>query len=217
MSWSRSNKFYGWVRKCSDLRACNHGKKCAIEKINYAISWCLKFIVRHIHESAGTVKFIWPSVCLSVYLKNSNFGHIWSIDGRSYILRMIHVTRPLGGTMWWPWPRTRSKLLLARETTIWFMFSDILFPSVTHLHCTVKVHGELIKVQVKQTHRTVILEVALGWFVCSVLWFIPHEQRKKRHSFLIFTMLPTKTLYTIFREKLEIQFDVNPCVHDLLI
>ena len=39
----------------------------------------------------------------------------------------------------------------------------------------------------------------LGQFVCSVLRFIPHEPRKK-HSFFIFTMIPTKILSTILRE-----------------
>ena len=48
-------------------------------------------------------------------------------------------------------------------------------------------------------------EAVLGWFVCSALQFIPHEPRKKRHSFLIFTMFPTKTLSKILREKLLIQ------------
>ena len=37
------------------------------------------------------------------------------------------------------------------------------------------------------------------------LRFIPHEPRKKRHSFLIFTMFPTRTLSKILREKLFIQ------------
>ena len=55
-----------------------------------------------------------------------------------------------------------------------------------------------------QTNR-VNREAVLGWFVCSALRFIPHEPRKKRHSFLIFTMLPTKTLSKILREKLHIQ------------
>ena len=52
-----------------------------------------------------------------------------------------------------------------------------------------------------QTNR-VNREAVLGRFVCSALQFIPHEPRKKRHSFLIFTMLPTKTLSKIVRERL---------------
>ena len=52
-----------------------------------------------------------------------------------------------------------------------------------------------------QTNR-VNREAVLARFVCSALRFIPHEPREKRHSFLIFTVLPTKTLSEILREKL---------------
>ena len=55
-----------------------------------------------------------------------------------------------------------------------------------------------------QTNR-VNREAVLVWFVCSALRFIPHEPRKKKHSFLIFTMFPTRTLSKILREKLFIQ------------
>ena len=52
-----------------------------------------------------------------------------------------------------------------------------------------------------QTNR-VNREAVLGQFVCSALRFIPQKPRTKRHSFLIFTMLPTKSLFKIVRQKL---------------
>ena len=55
-----------------------------------------------------------------------------------------------------------------------------------------------------QTNR-VNRAAVFGWFVCSALRFIPPWTQKKRHSFLIFTMFPTRTLYKILREKLFIQ------------
>ena len=51
---------------------------------------------------------------------------------------------------------------------------------------------------VGQTNR-VNREAVLVRFVCSALRFIPHEPRKIRHSFLIFTMFPTRTLPKILR------------------
>ena len=54
-----------------------------------------------------------------------------------------------------------------------------------------------------QTNR-VNREAVLVWFVCSALRFIPMNP-EKRHSFLIFTMFPTRTLSKILREKLFIQ------------
>ena len=44
-----------------------------------------------------------------------------------------------------------------------------------------------------QTNR-VNREAVLGWLVCSALRVIPHEPRKKPHSFHIFTMFPTRIL-----------------------
>ena len=54
-----------------------------------------------------------------------------------------------------------------------------------------------------QTNR-VNCEAVLGRFVCTVLWFIPHEPRKKTLIPYIY-MLPSKTLSKIRWEKLWIQ------------
>ena len=62
------------------------------------------------------------------------------------------------------------------------------------------VHGGMNR-SAGQTNR-VNREAVLVRFVCSALRFIPHEHREKRHSFLIFTMPPTKNLSKILRGKI---------------
>ena len=57
---------------------------------------------------------------------------------------------------------------------------------------------------VNESERGTNTFAVLGRFVCRALRFITHAPRK-RHSFLLFTMLPTKTLTKILRKTLSIQ------------
>ena len=64
---------------------------------------------------------------------------------------------------------------------------------------------DIFSMELSVLRNVCLFDAVLGRFVCSALRFIPYEPRKKRHSFLIFTMFPTRTLPKILRITLEIQ------------